>query len=226
MAITKATASSIAPAAKGDLVAGTATNDAGVLAVGANGTVLTAASGQATGLEWATVAAGANWSLLNSGGTALTGAQTITVSGISGKDKIMAVVTGASAGLSSFFSIRLNGDNGANYDTYAIKLTGRDPYDYVAFNTYSSLADSSIRFARQSGNAADTATGGITFTGCNSAGVKTFTAAAGGAPINGSGNEIYISHGVYNSASTITSISILSGTGNFDAGTIYVYTSA
>ena len=53
MAITKATASSIAPAAKGDLVVGNATNDADVLAVGADGTVLTADSAEATGLKWA-----------------------------------------------------------------------------------------------------------------------------------------------------------------------------
>ena len=53
MAITKATASSIAPAAKGDLVAGSATNDAAVLTVGANDTVLTADSSTATGLKWA-----------------------------------------------------------------------------------------------------------------------------------------------------------------------------
>jgi len=53
MAITKATASSIAPAAKGDLVAGSATNDAAVLGVGANDTVLTADSSTATGLKWA-----------------------------------------------------------------------------------------------------------------------------------------------------------------------------
>jgi len=53
MAITKATASSIAPAVKGDLVAGSATNDAAVLAVGANGTLLTADSTEATGLKWA-----------------------------------------------------------------------------------------------------------------------------------------------------------------------------
>jgi hypothetical protein len=52
MAITKATASSIAPAAKGDLVAGSATNDAAVLTVGANNTVLTADSSEATGLKW------------------------------------------------------------------------------------------------------------------------------------------------------------------------------
>ena len=58
MAITKATASSIAPAAKGDLVAGSATNDAAVLGVGANNTVLTADSSTATGLKWATPASG------------------------------------------------------------------------------------------------------------------------------------------------------------------------
>ena len=59
MAITKATASSIAPAAKGDLVAGSATNDAAVLAVGANGTTLVADSAEATGLKWAAAASGA-----------------------------------------------------------------------------------------------------------------------------------------------------------------------
>ena len=58
MAITKATASSIAPAAKGDLVAGSATNDAAVLGVGANNTVLTADSAEATGLKWAAAAGG------------------------------------------------------------------------------------------------------------------------------------------------------------------------
>ena len=56
MAITKATASSIAPAVKGDLVVGSATNDAAVLGVGANNTVLTADSSEATGLKWATPA--------------------------------------------------------------------------------------------------------------------------------------------------------------------------
>jgi len=59
MAITKATASSIAPAAKGDLVVGSATNDASILAVGTNDYVLTAASGEATGLKWAAASTGA-----------------------------------------------------------------------------------------------------------------------------------------------------------------------
>lgn len=58
MAITKATASSVAPAAKGDLVVGSATNDAAVLGVGSNDQVLTADSSTATGLKWATASAG------------------------------------------------------------------------------------------------------------------------------------------------------------------------
>lgn len=58
MAITKATASSVAPAAKGDLVVGSATNDAAVLGVGSNDQVLTADSSTATGLKWATASGG------------------------------------------------------------------------------------------------------------------------------------------------------------------------
>lgn len=58
MPITKATASSIAPAAKGDLVVGSATNDAAVLGVGSNDQVLTADSSTATGLKWATASSG------------------------------------------------------------------------------------------------------------------------------------------------------------------------
>ena len=52
MAITKATASSVAPAAKGDLVVGSATNDASVLTVGSNNAALVADSSQTTGLKW------------------------------------------------------------------------------------------------------------------------------------------------------------------------------
>jgi hypothetical protein len=58
MAITKATASSVAPAAKGDLVVGSGTNDAAVLAVGSANQVLTVDSSTGTGLKWAAPAGG------------------------------------------------------------------------------------------------------------------------------------------------------------------------
>jgi hypothetical protein len=61
MAITKATASSIAPAAKGDLVVGSATNDAGVLAVGTDTHILVADSAESLGMKWAAPAGGASF---------------------------------------------------------------------------------------------------------------------------------------------------------------------
>jgi len=64
--------------AKGDIIAATAADTVARLAVGANGTVLTAASGQATGLEWATPSSG-GMTLLST--TSLTGAST-TISSI------------------------------------------------------------------------------------------------------------------------------------------------
>lgn len=65
--------------AKGDLIAGTAADTAARLAVGTNGQVLTAASGQSTGLQWSAAAggglthtylgyntAGGSWATMNS----------------------------------------------------------------------------------------------------------------------------------------------------------------
>jgi hypothetical protein len=64
MAITKATASSIAPAAKGSIVVGSATNDAGVLAVGTDTHILVADSAESLGMKWAAPAAAKSLSIL------------------------------------------------------------------------------------------------------------------------------------------------------------------
>jgi len=64
--------------AKGDIIAATADNTVARLAVGTNGQVLTAASGQATGLQWATPSSG-GMTLLST--TTLSGAST-TISSI------------------------------------------------------------------------------------------------------------------------------------------------
>jgi hypothetical protein len=79
MPITKASSNAVAPAAKGDLVVGNATNDSGVLAVGSANQVLTVDSSTATGLKWATASSG-SMTLLST--TTLSGSD-VTVSGIS-----------------------------------------------------------------------------------------------------------------------------------------------
>jgi hypothetical protein len=128
MPITKATASSVAPAAKGDLVVGSATNDAAVLGVGANGTVLTAASGEATGLQWATPSSG-GMTLLST--TTLSGAST-TISSISGSYKnLYAVVSGfTNTGSNDYFIVRPNNASTVNNAAYG---NGKNP---VSFNDY------------------------------------------------------------------------------------------
>jgi hypothetical protein len=52
MPISKASSNAVAPAAKGDLVVGTTTNDSGILGVGSNGETLVADSSQTTGLRY------------------------------------------------------------------------------------------------------------------------------------------------------------------------------
>ena len=227
MAITKATASSIAPAAKGDLVVGSATNDAGVLAVGTNTHILVADSTETLGMKWAAAAGGgANWSLLNSGGTALSGASTVTVSGISGKDKIMVLVEGAKGtGVQNACQLRLNGDTGSNYYQTGSEYEGASTY--AASNMKNiSITGTAHNIGSMSTNANSIVAGYVLITGCNAAGVKVLTSAGASTAAGGSSNNQYVLGGYYNSASTISSISIFNNTANFSAGTVYVYTSA
>jgi hypothetical protein len=227
MAITKATASSIAPAAKGNLVVGSATNDAAVLGVGANGTVLTADSAEATGVKWAAAGgAGANWSLLNAGGTALTGAQTVTVSGISGKDKIMVIISGGSSDSAQrAIGVRLNAQTGTIYYRWGPNISNNATYSAGVFDADSQNA-AYVQIATMTDTVSSVVNGAVTFTGCNSSGVKQFQSVGGCTPA-GSNSGLHAAYqGYVDLSATITSISVFASAGNLDAGTVYVYTSA
>ena len=194
------------------------------LGIGSTGDVLTVAGGVPT---WAAAGgAGANWSLLNSGGTALSGSTT-TVSGISAKDKVMVIVKAArSTSTYSDFKIRFNTDSGSNYEQVGEGIFVRDegsgsPSNFDPINA----TDTGIRVA-QLGSVAGKMSGYCLVSGCNSSGVKSFnqvfaTTAAGGEQM-----RQYLTGGVYNSSSTISSVSINTSAGTFDDGTIFIYTSA
>jgi hypothetical protein len=208
--------------AKGDLIVGTADNTVARLASsGVNGEVLQVDTSTATGLKYGAIAAGANWSLLNAGGTALTGANTITVSGISAKDKIFIYVTGASTTVTTqpYLKFRFNTDSGSNYNNNGF-------YQYASatyFINYEVLSDDDIIFGGVGNSAANTVNGTCLISGCNSSGLKVYQSTGLG---SGTGRMMFQLNGYYNSASTISSISVITEDGNFDAGTVYVYTSA
>ena len=74
-------------------------------------------------------------------------------------------------------------------------------------------------------NAGSAVSGYVLLNGCNTSGAKIFNSAGSITPSGSNGGTARILGGFYDSASVITSISVVSAN-NFDAGTVFVYTSA
>jgi hypothetical protein len=223
-AVTKATVD-----AKGDLIAGTADNTVARLAVGANGTVLTADSVEATGLKWTSIpSSGDSWTLLNSGGTALTGSSTVTVSGISGKEKLFILVEGASSSAQSTISVRVNGLTTNVYvpfGTFHQALSTYTVDNIIRTTNADGAAMNQLVLGQMSTNTSSTVSGYCLITGCSSAtNIKMFQSSGAGTSSTGNNQSAQVLGGYINTTSAITSVSITCpGGGNLDAGTVYVY---
>lgn len=202
MPITKATASSVAPAAKGDLVVGSATNDAAVLGVGSNDQVLTADSSTATGLKWASaIAAAKSYTLINTGGTSLSGSST-QVSSLSGYNYLFVHIDSAQMSNTANFRFRINADTGSNY--------------YVANGDGDANA---MTFVVTTGANSGIVTEHFIFIdAANSTGIKPFWFSAVTAAVS-------VAHGAgyYGGTSVISSFTALPSGGTFTGGTIKIY---
>ena len=209
----------------GDLDYYTSSTAKARLGIGTVGQVLTVNAG-ATAPEWVTAAGGgANWSLLNSSGTSLTGTE-VTISGITDKDKIMILVSGLSTtfAFGSTIQVRLNADAGSNYYAFGGQISNTGTASSMVLEV--NQTTTAVNLANTSDDIASTASGAITFTGCNSSGVKQFIGSGGGAIATGANNNNRTVQGYYNSATVISSVSIRASGDTMDAGTVFVYTSA
>ena len=184
------------------------------LGIGSTGQILSVSGGVPA---WATPAgAGIDYQLLNSGGTTLSGAATRTVSGISGINSLYIYIEGASsASGSSDFNLRLNADTGSNYKFFGIGFNNNGD----GLTRISSTSSTSVTLTNIA-NAGGVANILIKIDGTNAAGVKPINSINYGDDTNGQSRSI---NAIYTGTSAISSVSLISSVGNWDAGTMYVY---
>lgn len=202
--------------AKGSIVTATAGSTPANLSVGANGTVLTADSAEASGLKWATPSSG-GMTLLS---TTTLSTNSTTISAISGSYKNLYVVGRAIySSANDNVQFRLNSDTGSNYAWSRIRVTG-----------------STVTGANATGNTSIDLMEINTGSAWNTAGyfellipryieseIKAvwFRSLGSGT----SARKVDWTQGSFNSTSAISAITIFNETGGttFSGGTVYVY---
>ena len=210
--------------AAGDLIYATADDTPARLAIGTAGQILQVNAG-ATAPEWAAAASApsADYSLLNAGGTALTGSATVTISGISNKSTIFVLINQASsASANSKMNVRINGVSTSTYGVFGSILVQQPTYSVGALTQFGSISMSQITVGDMSNNAASKVSGYVKIDGCSTTGDKMFQYAGTGSDAGGANQEQHIGAGFLDTTA-VTEVSVISSTGNFDNGTLYVY---
>lgn len=203
----------------GDIIYSSSGSTPARLGIGSSGQALLVSGGVPA---WGTVSAGSDWSLL--GSAALTAASTITVSGISGKNKLLVIVQGASCTSSAqSITLRFNSNSSSIYNVYGTTWGTPSSYTPNALQSQGQ-AQSNIPLGDMSNSASSVVNGYLMLDGCNTSGVKAFTSAGTGSAAGSNSQYSYTLGGFFNSSSTISSVSVIAGV-NFDAGNIYVYSS-
>lgn len=197
---------------------------------GTTGQILTKNSDTDMDFIWAAPAAGGEttYTLLNTGGTALTGAQTVSISSIGGYDSyFILVIDASSANANSQIIVRPNGDaTSTNYYHAGFVNTPTTSYTigtFAASSSYQASANS-IALGQTASDAASQARGSLIFWGGKSTGIKAWQSAGAGDNYGGAQQWNQTTrNGLFNLTSAITSFDIRSSTGNWDSGTVYVF---
>ena len=211
----------------GDIAYSSATANTNTrLGVGSTGQVLTGAAGVPS---WATpsTTSPSSYSLINTGGTALTGATTITISGISGMSKLYLFIDGASTTIQGpNYGVRLNTDTSALYQYGGVLFKGTASYAKTFAAPVSATAGTYFYVGSGASTDISTMTAGVWIDGANNTGHKFISSTSGIDQATSNNGESVVAQGLYRGTSVVTSVSLFSSSGNFDAGTIYVYGSA
>lgn len=169
-----------------------------------------------------------NFTLLGTGLT--TSGSTVTVSGLGGYSTLYIILSGFSAAASANYDWRLNGDSGSNYyraGTYFAFGNAANPYTIPQNYSPITSAQTSILAAIGGGAADEVYSGFIRIDGANSSGKKMFFQNITGARTSGSATQYSLQTvGYYDSASVISSFSLIVGGTTFDAGSYVIYGSA
>jgi len=196
------------------------------LGIGSTGQILTVSGGLPV---WATPSgATKNFTLLNSGGTALSGSTTVTVSGISNADEIFVYLVGASpTSIAYNVSLRVNGLSTGIYDYRGPYISAGAGYSTNNFAVRAGNAENRVVLGEWSDSDVSRMDGWLRITGAATSGIKIIDFQTGATASGGSGQDLVWGGGVINTSAAITSISIIQDDGvNFDNGRVWVYTSA
>jgi hypothetical protein len=204
----------------GDLTYASATANTNTrLAVGSTGNVLTVAGGVPT---WAAPSgAGLSWTLLNAGGTLLSGSS-VSITGISGKEKIMVQIQNAVNPAFARVFVRVN-TLSSGYDYSTVTGEPRASYWMGIISSRGDFGEVGIYMGVQ-GNPAVRVTGAVTIDGCSTNGNKSFASLGSGEGSSGVGeHEARSSQGIITATAPVTSIQVHTSSGSFSGGRVYVY---
>lgn len=166
-------------------------------------------------ISWGTAATPANLTLLNGNGTSLSGSTT-TVSGISNRNNLFIYVTSGSNTGGGNILFTLNGDTRSVYNRVNLRQDGANAPTWQ-FSTGAANID-----LCQAGANVDTFNTMIWIAGCATTGVKVGNYISY-VTSQGTGRDIKWGQFMYPGTSAISSVSIASQSGTFDAGTLFVY---
>ena len=200
----------------GDLDYYTSSTAKARLGIGTAGQILKVNAGE-TAPEWgAAGAAATEYTLINTGGTALTGAGTVTVSSIDGyNDYLIHVEDMSGSNAETTFTLRFNSDTGSNYGFARLDIvtspasTGTtagfgESYNIGRISTSAARVVNDVFFELHAGN---------------STGIKPISFGSAG-DLATRGSQV---KGYYKGTSVISTVSIIASGGTLDNGTVYVY---